>query len=121
MEVLIQQHWILEISLAVCISLYGINTVLSFAFAVPSVAKYDDILVPYCAQNYTFRLLTSMIFFLYGIFLLTNIWLVSLMFAELIVLLIVFVAFLTKKLRFIKKKQSQIKEHKRRKKFSFFR
>ena len=108
-----------ETLLAICISLYGLNTVLSFIFAVPTVSKYDDVLVPYCAQNYIFWLLTSMIFFLYGIFLLTNVWLVSLMFTELIVLLIVFVRFLCGKFKAMKKTHLQIKRHRERKYASF--
>ena len=90
---------------------------ISFVFTVPALSKYDEVLVPYCAQNYIFWLLTSVIFFLYGIFLLTNIRLVYLMFTELIVLLMVFVWFLGKKLKFIKERHIQLKRSKEKKQF----
>jgi hypothetical protein len=110
---------LVEYFLAICISLYGLNTVLSFCFSVPTMFKYDDMLVPYCAQNYIFWLLTSMIFFLYGIFLLSNIWLVYLMFIELIVLLIVFICFLVKKRSFILHWQHKLKKSMKKKHASF--
>jgi hypothetical protein len=111
----------LEYVLAICISLYGLHTILSFAFTVPTLSKYDDVLVPYCAQNYVFWLLTSMIFFLYGIFLLTHIWLVYLMFAEMIILLIVFICFLVKKRRFVVRMRHKLKKSREKKHNHFFR
>ena len=83
-----------EYLLAICISCYGLNTVFSFVFSVPKSERQDPALVPYSPQNYVFWLLTSVIFFLYGVFLLTNVWLVGLMLLELTALTIIFVWFL---------------------------
>jgi hypothetical protein len=108
---------VLEYLLAIFISLYGINTVLSFVFSVPKVLKTDDQLVPYCAQNYFFWLLTSIIFFLYGVFLLTNVYLVCIMIGELVLLLLSFAWFMAVKRHFVIGKRKSIKEVRERKAF----
>jgi hypothetical protein len=109
----------LEYLLAFFISLYGINTVFSFAFSVPRISKTDDQLIPFCTQNYVFRLLTSIIFCLYGVFLMTNELLVCIMIAELVVLLIFFVYFVCTKRNFLITKNKKIKESKEQKIASF--
>jgi NhaP-type Na+/H+ or K+/H+ antiporter len=117
-EILSLPMW--EYLLAVCISCYGVNTIFSFAFSVPKTERNENVLVPYGTQNYIFWLLTSMIFFLYGIFLLKNIWLVYLMMIELAGLIIAFIRFLGMQKSWFFKHQRKIREMHRRKQHAFF-
>ncbi|MDR2540965.1 MAG: hypothetical protein LBD11_04205 [Candidatus Peribacteria bacterium] len=58
------------------ITLYGITGLATFSAYIPKVTKGDDEFVQGNVRDYLFRLLTSIIFFLYAIVVMNN-WIVS--------------------------------------------
>jgi Ca2+/Na+ antiporter len=102
--------WI-EILLWIFITLYGLAGLGTFAAYIPQLYKSDDAFIQSNIRDYLFRLLTSIIFFLYAIFIVHNWYITRLLLVELVGLLIAFVWLVYKKKREIIQRIKKLTHH----------
>lgn len=105
---------IVELLLWIFITLYGLTGLATFGAHIPKVMNSDDEFVKGNVRDYLFRLLTSVIFFLYAIFVMDN-PLFSLLFTiELIVFIGVFAWLVYKKKRYVADRVKKLISSKRK-------
>lgn len=80
----------LEIVLRIFITLYGLAGIGTFAAYMPKLNKSDDEFIASNVRDYIFWLLTSIIFFLYAIFVVTDWRICVFLVLELVVIISVF-------------------------------
>ncbi len=86
-----------ELALWLFISLYGLSGLILFKAWMPKYSKSDSELVHYDNKSYVIWFLSSIIFFLYGVFVVQNVLLVGLIMMELVVIILFFVCTLIQK------------------------
>jgi predicted membrane channel-forming protein YqfA (hemolysin III family) len=97
-----------EILLWICITFYGLSGLGTFIAYIPKIKNSDDEFVKSNIRNYLFRLLSSIIFFLYAIFFADD-WRIALALEiELVALIFAFIWFVFKKKRYITKTLKKI-------------
>ena len=105
--------WV-EILLRFFITLYGLAGLGTFSAYIPKLNKSDDEFVKGNVRDYLFRLLTSIIFFLYAIFVVHN-WRLSFLFVvELIVLILAFAWIMYKKKTYLVTQIKRLAQTKRK-------
>ncbi|MDR2415575.1 MAG: hypothetical protein LBD75_02985 [Candidatus Peribacteria bacterium] len=103
----------IEILLWICITLYGLSGLGTFIAYIPKIKDSDDEFVKSNIRDYLFRLLTSIIFFLYAIFF-TEDWRITLALEiELVALIITFSWLVYKKKSYITKTFKKLATSKR--------
>ncbi|MDR0608263.1 MAG: hypothetical protein LBG52_08245 [Candidatus Peribacteria bacterium] len=105
---------IIEWLLRIFITFYGLTGLATFNAHIPKVMKGDDEFVPGNVRDYLFWLLTAIIFFVYAIFIVSNILLSFIFSIELALFIGAFSRMVyTKKLYVVKKLKKLILKKKR--------
>ena len=98
------------------ITAYGISGIWNFIAFVPWCNKDDEKILWYnnCSSNYSFRLISSLIFFLLWISQFKYLWLSYLTMAEIFIVIIAYLCLIIGKERYIEKNENNIKRLKKK-------
>jgi hypothetical protein len=104
----------LELLLCLFITLYGLAGLGTFYAHIPKLIKTDEELVPSNVRDYLFWLLTSIIFFLYAIFVINDWRICAFLIVELVVVVGIFVYMAYRKKRTVLTRFKQLLHHKKK-------
>lgn len=111
----LDQLWF-NIILRVLVTAYGISWIWNFLAFVPGYSK-DDRNILWCTAktNYSFRLISSLIFYLLWISQFQYAWLVYVTMGEIFIVIIFYVYFVARNYRRMKKTEKRIEELRKKK------
>lgn len=104
----------LELLLCIFITLYGLAGLWTFYAHIPKINKTDEQLVPSNIRDYLFWLLTSIIFFLYAIFVISDWRICVFLIVELLLVVGIFVYMVYRKRKTFFTKLKKLVHHKKK-------